>query len=245
MILLPETIKEFEVHALSEFPREAVGYIINDKYVPLENSAKTPNEHFRISPSAKRKALANGPAQALLHSHPYDKNVVTKWRHETPSSTDMESWVKGDIPWGIASTCGEGISEIVWLDSSYIAPLIGRDFIHGIYDCYSLVKDWYKLNMNVDLPIVPRGANWWHTGKDLYDEHFEAAGFTVIPFEEATVGDSVMMKVASPVVNHAAVITGPNEITHHLINRLSGIDSLNKWSRCIVRAVRYTGKTNA
>ncbi len=86
-----------------------------------------------------------------------------------------------------------------------------------------------------------RGMDWWDRGEDLYDQNFQAAGFIEIPMSEVTVGDCVLFKVRSPVTNHAAVITGENEILHHLFHRLSGHDSLSKWGRVINRAVRYRG----
>lgn len=234
-------LEDFTKHVISEFPKEACGFVIDDKYIPVPNSSATPLTSFRIDPLHRVKAEAMGKIQAVLHSHPYDKFNCGRWPAEWPTTHDMRSWMEDEIPWGIVSTCGEGISRLVWLDSSKTEPIVGREFIHGVNDCYSLIRDWFKLNKEVELPNFARGIEWWYDGKDLYDENFRQAGFIDIDLSQATIGDCVMMKVASPVTNHAAVIVGQNQIMHHLFNRLSGVDSLSKWNRCIVRAVRYVG----
>jgi cell wall-associated NlpC family hydrolase len=234
-------LKNFTKHVLQEFPNEACGLVINNKYVPVPNNAVDPAKTFAMDPLHLVKAKAMGDVQAVLHSHPYDKFQHNKWPVEWPSTSDMESWMGDDIPWGIVSTCGEGISPIVWLDESVTESIEGREFIHGVNDCYSIIRDWYKLNKGITLPNFARGIEWWYAGKDLYDENFKAAGFEEIELAKATVGDCVMMKAASNVTNHCAVIVGPNQILHHMFNRLSGVDQLSKWNRCIVRAVRYKG----
>ena len=239
MQIKPQALQDFTKHVLQDYPREACGLLVDDLYIPCPNSSPDPYKHFRIDPLHYVKASALGTVKAVLHSHPYDKFRSPQWPKEWPSGPDMECWMKSDVPWGIVSTDGEGISQPVWLDNSVIPPLEGREFIHGINDCYSLIRDWFKINKNITLPNFARGIEWWLAGKNLYDENFEQVGFYEIPIEEATIGDCVMMKAASPVTNHAAVIVGTNQIMHHLFNRLSGVDSLSKWNRCIVRAVRY------
>jgi cell wall-associated NlpC family hydrolase len=242
MNISPQALQDFTQHVLKDFPSEACGLIVDGNYTPCPNSAPDPSSDFVINPVHYVKASALGTVEAVLHSHPYDKNFDHRWPKEWPSTPDMQSWMKGTVPWGIAATCGEGLTQLVWLDEANPQPLMEREFIHGINDCYSLIRDWYRINKDITLPNFARGIEWWYAGQNLYEENFEKAGFYEINLEEATVGDCVMMKAAAPVTNHAAVIVGPNQILHHLFNRLSGIDSLSKWNRCIVRAVRYGGQ---
>jgi len=233
---------DFEKHAVSEYPKEAAGLIINGHYVPCTNIAPVPTENFQIAGAEMALLQATrGRAAAILHSHPYDKRMPPKYPAEWPSGHDMQQWMKGDIPWGIACTDGEGISQLVWLDESKPEPIDGREFIHGINDCYSLIRDWFKLEKNIILPNFARGMEWWNQKQDLYSENFEKAGFVEIDKKDATIGDCVLMKIVGPVIHHAAVITGPDEIRHHIIHRLSGTDSLRKWDRCADKYVRYKG----
>ena len=245
MQLSPEAHAAFSKHAASEWPRECVGFIVNETYIPIPNSSPDPSKSFLIDPVHWVKASLMGPVQAIVHSHPYDKTAMPMWPAEWPSTADMKQWMRGTTPWGIAACDGEGISQLVWLDEANPEPLEGREFIHGINDCYSLIRDWFRLNKQVTIPNFARGIEWWLRGEDLYSGNFQKAGFIEINPEDAVIGDCLMMKVASPVINHAAVITGNNEILHHLIKRLSGYDSMHKWSRFIVKTVRYTGEQSA
>lgn len=239
MMLSPQALADFERHVIAEYPKEACGLVVAGAYIPVRNAAEDPLTTFRIEPTAYVEAAQLGPIQAVLHSHPYHLSKPPKLPPEWPSTQDMRGWLANNIPWGICATDGSGISQLVWLDEDNPQPLIGREFIHGINDCYSLVRDYYRLELGITLLNQPRGMDWWDNGQNLYDENFERAGFYTVPPEEATVGDCVLMKVRSPVTNHAAVITGPNEILHHLFHRLSGKDSLSRWSKVINRVVRY------
>ncbi len=239
MILLAETLADFERHVLSEYPKEACGLVMANRYIPMLNAARDPLTQFRIEPTDYVQAAQLGPIQAVLHSHPYNLSKPPKHPPEWPSSHDLRGWMDNNIPWGICATDGSGISQLVWLDENNPQPLLGREFIHGINDCYSLIRDYYRLERGITLMNFARGMDWWDSGENLYDDNFERAGFYSVPFEEATVGDCVLMKIRSPVTNHAGVITGPNEILHHLFHRLSGKDSLSRWSKVINRVVRY------
>lgn len=240
MKLTPKTLAAFEADVLKRYPEEACGFIIKGRYVPMKNVAEDPLTTFRIDPKEYVKAAKRGIA-AVMHSHPYSMEFSTTYPPQWPSTADMKGWLNHGVPWGICATNGEGITEIVWLDDAHPAPLVGREFIHGVNDCYSVIRDWFRMERGIVLPNFARGMEWWERGEDLYDQNFEAAGFKTIPFEEASVGDCVLFRVASPVTNHAAVITGENEILHHLFHRQSGHDTLSKWTRVINRAVRYVG----
>lgn len=241
MELSNECLEAFKAHVLAVYPEEACGFVVDGGFVPITNTAETPLETFRIDPIDYVKASKLGTVQAVLHSHPYKIDSHPQWPVEWPSEADMSCWMAGDLPWGIVATEGEGISQIVWLDESVIEPLEGREFLHGVHDCYGIIRDWFRVNRNVTLMNCPRNMEWWYAGKDLYSENFERAGFKAIPLVEAEAGDVVLMQVRSPVVNHAAVVTGPNQIMHHLIHRLSGTDQLSKWERHITTALRYVG----
>lgn len=241
MKLSHDALEAFKSHVLFVYPEEACGFVIDGAFVPITNTAETPLTTFRIDPFEYLKASKSGEVQAVLHSHPYKIDDHREWPPEWPSEADMQSWMGGDLPWGIVATEGEGTSEMIWLDDSEIAPLEGREWVHGITDCYALIRDWFRVNRNVTLMNGARNMEWWYSGQDLYSGNFAKAGFVEIPFHDATEGDLVLMQIRSPVVNHAAVITGPNQIMHHLIKRLSGYDQLSKWERIIVKTIRYVG----
>jgi cell wall-associated NlpC family hydrolase len=243
MNLTAEAQAAFREHVLSEYPKEACGLIVQGEFVPSTNVAADPLTSFKIDPLLLVEHSGN--IEAVLHSHPYDIKTQHRWDPRWPSTADMQNWMLDTIPWGIVSTEGEGSSHFVWMDDSKWDPLEGREFVHGVNDCYSLVRDYFREVRDVVLPNYARGIEWWNNGQDLYSQNFAAAGFIQIDRNEVVPGDCCLFQVRSPVVNHAAVITGPDEILHHMFHRLSHKDSLRRWEKQIVRYVRYVPPTKA
>lgn len=146
------------------------------------------------------------------------------------------------MPWHIV-TWPNG--EWVYLEpTGYEAPLIGRHWSHGVLDCYSIIRDWYRLERGITLPDFERADEWWHKGQNLYVENFKAAGFTSVPMEELQPGDVLLMQVASRVSNHGAVYLGNNIMLHHLHRRLSCRAVFDGYYRkhCTM-VLRYGGST--
>jgi proteasome lid subunit RPN8/RPN11 len=246
MEVAQETLEAFRAHVLARYPEEACGVLVDGRFLPCQNVSDNPRLHFQIrSEEMVRIAMEVGPVQAILHSHPFDSRRPPKWPAHWPSHNDMAQWMKGSVPWGITGTEGENIDPLVWLDEGTIAPLEGREFVHGVWDCYATVRDWYRVEKGLTIPNFPRGMDWWDRGANHYEENFERAGFKEIHRDEVDVGDAMLIRVRAPVPNHAAVITGNNQILHHLFHRLSGFDRFDRWERFAAKFVRYTGAPNA
>jgi cell wall-associated NlpC family hydrolase len=49
-----------------------------------------------------------------------------------------------------------------------MAPLVGRQFAHGVLDCYSLVRDFHARELGIPLSEYERQDDWWSHGQDLY-----------------------------------------------------------------------------
>lgn len=113
--------------------------------------------------------------------------------------------------------------------SGWQAPLIGRPFHHGVLDCYTLIVDYYAQTLNIALPDFRRPDRWWDAGGDLYRENFAAAGFSPVQMSALRPHDVILMTVASPVPNHAAIYLGDQVMLHHVQNRLSSRDMYGGW----------------
>ena len=119
--------------------------------------------------------------------------------------------------------------------------LVGREWSHGVLDCYALVRDWYQLERGVDLPNFARFDDWWKRGENLYIENFARAGFAPVDASDLQAGDCFLMQVASSVPNHAAVYLGDGLILHHLQGRLSSRDVYGGyWQKVTTHILRYT-----
>jgi cell wall-associated NlpC family hydrolase len=101
-------------------------------------------------------------------------------------------------------------------------PLIGRSFSHGVLDCYTLVKDYYKRELNIELQNYFHQNDWWEKGENLYVDNFKDQGFIEINDKnDIQKYDAFLIKLLSSVSNHAAIYIGGDTILHHVYGRLS------------------------
>lgn len=223
MILHPQVIDDAKQHALREFPKESCGLVVGERYIPCFNYAADPEKHFVIAPE---DYISAGELTAVLHSHPMGP--------AHPSHSDMQGQVDTNVPWGIILTDGERAGDpIMWGDGLPIPDLLGRPFVHGINDCYSLVRDYYRTEHNLLLPNVPREDAWWTVGENLYMDQFTQHGFYKIAQSEVKPGDGFLCKIRSDVPNHAGIYIGNDLILHHLPNRLSRREPAGLWARAV------------
>ena len=103
-------------------------------------------------------------------------------------------------------------------------PYVGREFVHGVVDCYTLVRDWYAREYSIELRDYHRRDQWWDHGENLYVENFEKEGFYKISVGDVQRGDLILMNLVSPVPNHAAIYMGDQQVLHHVQGRLSSRD---------------------
>lgn len=201
-------------HALQEYPREACGLAViikgRERYWPCRNLA-TDGDQFIMDPEDYAAADEAGDIVAVVHSHP-DAPAE-------PSPADRMACEATATPWHIVSVPSGQWATL--LPVGYQAPLVGREYRHGVQDCYTLVSDWYA-QAGLLLPNFQRDDGWWDNGQNLYVDNFEACGFREIAADDLQYGDALLIAVSSPVPNHAAVFIGDNLIIHHAHNRLSG-----------------------
>ncbi len=230
-------LEDFKVHATESFPCECVGYVKDDQYVRLENTHPQPESNFRISLAT----LITVNPEIVLHSHPHHGQPNSSW----PSLSDLKCFYsKPEWKWGIISTDGEEYGQFVLFDDKNPTNLIGREYIWGIQDCYSLIRDWYKIEMGITLKNYPRDYNsHQHGNANYYESNFADAGFYEVPINDIKIGDVLLLSINSHSVNHAAIVSGNDEIMHHWLNRLSAKDSLSKWLRATSKVVRYGTKS--
>lgn len=204
-------------HAADEYPRECCGLVIvfkgRQQYRPCRNIA-VGTDQFAMHPEDYVSADQAGEIVAVVHSHP---NIPAR-----PSQADLVACEATGLPWFILSW-PVGTWEEVY-PTGYVAPLVGRQWSHGVLDCYSIIRDWYAQERGITLPDFERHDEWWLRGENLYEKNFAKAGFHPINRDELSAGDVILMQVGSPVANHGAIYLGDGLILHHVQNRLSTRD---------------------
>ena len=188
---------------------ECCGFVIDNKmYIPCKNVSDDPKNYFEISPDDWVNAENQGVITAIVHSHPYGFPILSEADQIFQQQTAVDWWL----------VCDNQIHKF-----RYMQPLIGREFQHGITDCYTLFRDAYHL-CGFDFPNFKREDDWWDNGQNLYLDNMESNGFRQVSISGLQEGDVILFSLNSKAVNHAAVYIGNNLILHHLPKRLSKRD---------------------
>ena len=222
-------------HAKVEDPKESVGLLLNvkgkERYYPCNNLSMTSYQCFILDPIDYVKADSVGEITGIVHSHP-----VTP---PTPSQADLISCENSNLPWHIVNPKTEqwGYCE----PSGYKAPLLGREWVWGITDCWSLVVDWYKEEKNIELLDYQRPAKVEDFLADpVFEKYLPSRGFRLLtPNEELINGDVLAMSIFGQGLNHVAIFLD-GDVLHHLADRLSCKEPYSPWLlKCTGGRYRY------
>jgi hypothetical protein len=106
-------------------------------------------------------------------------------------------------------------------------PYINRPFIHGLFDCYTLLQDWMYREKNVKLPFnINRPWEWWGNQQSLYLSHAKDFGFLPVS-GSAQHGDVMIFALGSTIANHCAIYTEDNIVLHHRGAKFSCFEKLS------------------
>ena len=223
------------VHAKKQDPKEAVGIVLNIrgklKYYPCRNLALTDHQCFILDPEDYIRADNIGEITAIFHSHPINP--------PTPSQADKVSCEDSNLPWYIVNPRTEQWSYLE--PSGYKPPLLGRQWVWGITDCWSLVRDWYKETKNIELrdwerPLTPQEFN----DKPMFEDCAWRTNFRELRSNEKLEnGDVLLMSIMYPTLNHVALFF-EGDVIHHLTDRLSCREPYSEWLlKCTGKRYRY------
>ena len=227
-------------HAIECAPRESCGLVVivrgKERYWPCQNIA-VDDADFWINPADYLAASQTGSIVGVIHSHPDS--------FPQPTPADLASCEKWGLPWHIVSPHLDA-PHGHWHSfqpSGFRAPLIGREWVWGIHDCWTLVRDWYA-DHGIALPDFERPNDPEDFVKTpLFESLFPEAGFSEVPRSEAMPGDAVLMSFYSKGLNHVGVLDKNYRLLHHVQGRLSSLDlygeGLQKATGKIVRHLDY------
>lgn len=204
-------------HAKAEYPKECCGLIVQNMfdgeldYIQLPNIAHDPYNHFEIDPQDYLRLSELGEITAIVHSHPNGTVELSEFDKIQMGLHDMD-WV----------ICGIGkdlLNNDFYFDVqshkaiSHNAPLLGREYVHGWQDCYTLVKDYFKRELNIELPNFERVEDWWEdeNAEPLYQNNFAKAGFVVV--DDLQTHDVILCRVGRTFhINHALIFLGDYQL---------------------------------
>lgn len=221
---------------LKSRPYEMCGVVYADKdtgevmFKECANVHPDPKNYFRIhARTIASFSIAGHTILAYVHSHPNGTS-----RPSPEDTVEMNIQKRPYIIVGCESKTVE-----MWQPTT--APLVGREYVHGKQDCYTIVRDYYQRECGIILPDFERNDRWWEDadGPALYSENFAAAGFCEISPSQLRKHD-VMLCYWSQTqhVNHAMIyladdphlvsedvqdVVGSRLFLHHPYNGISTI----------------------
>jgi len=229
--VLSKIDKEILSYCLDKYPEEACGILLNKKghlvWVPCDNVAEDKESNFVLDSTQYLQAHFQGDIHSIVHSH---TNSSSKLSEADKKASDFLK-----IPYTVYSVPDGEKTTYHPPDSN---NLLGRTYEFGVQDCWILVRDYYKQEYNITLPLLDFEDDWWMKGLNYFDDYFTDFGF--VEAESPEKGDVILFSVRSTVPNHCGVYLGEGLFMHHAENRLSCRESLYPfWVKQITRYSRY------
>lgn len=221
---------ELRSYAHSRPDEEVCGIIAGGKFFPCSNIHSSPSENFGISAKDYAKAEKLG-IEAIFHSHTEFNNKF--------SSHDIASCKTINLPWVMYCI---GTNSWHEMDPTGNAPYLERPWIYGLYDCYGLVRDYFKREYNIALGDYERGEEfeWKSSEWRMFEKNFAAQGFAEV--DKPRQGDVLLMQLQADFPNHVGIIHDPdrNIFYQHLLDRLSEANIYGGyWQKCTAKILRH------
>lgn len=245
-----ELLKSMDIAAIEAHPNEACGLIVNvgKKAILMvcKNTSPEPTSQFVIDPQDYAKAEDLGEITGIWHSHT-DAPA-------TPSAADKAGCEASELPWLITSIYKNDeeiriCPPLLLEPSEFEMDYIGRPYIFGIFDCYSLVRDFYKRELGIEMKSFHdrRVDHWWQKGLDYFTDCANNEGgakdFIEILDGSYIDKDILLFNINSEVPNHIAIYMENDTILHHMQSRLSRRESYGiSWSKHKTKHYRHISK---
>lgn len=241
---------QITAHAIASYPKECCGVLTKNAYIPCENVASDPFHFFEIDGECFLELAQSHDIVAIVHSHPDGEPELSE-----PDRTQMALHGYDWLVVSVGKTDKWQVKMKMHAYSDMPVPLLGRDYHHGVQDCYSLVRDYYKRELELDLPDFARVDDWWEDEhhEPLYQNNFEKAGFVAV--DDLQKHDVILCRVGrTHHINHALIYlddgklqsentpdcVGNGLILHHPHGRLSVREMYGEgWQKRTALIVRH------
>jgi len=203
--LLPIQVHKIKEHAKECFPNEMCGILTSDDFISCENSADAPETNFKISATILAEQT---DIIAIVHSHILDNKKPELLDTRTPSISDLVGQRKSGVPWLIVSTDGISVTPTLEIPRDRTKAYVGRPFIWFVYDCYTLVQDYYYNELDIDLPDHKEDIEFPKLRRldGLFDSYIEEYGFVEhTDITDMKNGDLLLLDNAGSKRNHLGI----------------------------------------
>lgn len=226
-------------HIIGNYPNESCGFILeDDSLVFCNNISETPEKHFKIAP--KEFVGYAGKIKYIFHSHCVDSRRASIFDARTPSLKDMEGQIASGVSWLIFATEGWVLTEPVEIPRIPSQNYIDRPFIWFVNDCYTLVQDYYKFELGIELKdYVLHDYTQVRKTDNIFDEFITEYGFTdVKDLNDLQNGDLFIVDNSGFRDNHLGIYHNGKMLHQGL---LSCEEPFEKYLGGIKRRLKYVG----
>ena len=235
-----EQVDAIQVHTLACYPEEMCGGVTKDSFIPFTNASEDKLKSFSIT---ALELLQAGELTAIIHSHCRDSRVPEVFDTRTPSLADIIGQKESGLPWLIV--CTEGISVTIPLEfpRESSSDYIGRPFIWFVNDCYSLVQDYYKHELGIELPNHKANVDFCDLSISghLFDDYIVEYGFEEwYNTETLENGNLLVLDYGGKSQNHLGIYHNGNVIHQGM---LSVEVPLSTFSHRVHKVLKYVGKS--
>ena len=229
--------ESFIKYAKEQAPEEACGLLAiikgKETFWPCKNLAEGKFEFFVLDPDDWAECEDTGEVIGVIHSHPVGA--------ATPSDTDRAACEHLGFPYYIYSIeydHWESFEPTGWKAPS----LIGRKWVWGKYDCWSIISDWFLETKNIKLKEWKRPKRI----KDFIENPLFEKGLPITGFKKQEsnknieMGDVLLFEAEKKSLSHVALYLGDMTILNHSIRSLSCREPYNlRYQQALRGVYRY------
>lgn len=227
----PEQISQMLAVAAASPAAEVCGLLLDSGRIwPARNIAAAPADQFELDPVDYAAAQQLGRVVGIWHSHPVSS--------AEPSMLDRAMCERTALPWHIVSPYTGDYRYIA--PSGWQAPYEGRPYVYGVFDCWELVRDWYRQELGHELPRLDNAPDGWWRTQDLVPALCQQSGLQPVTGDWQR-GDVLLCRcdMSSAGADHAAIWMGDNQLLHQLREQQSRVDLFSRyWQRAVIKAMR-------
>jgi proteasome lid subunit RPN8/RPN11 len=224
-------------HALGMMPNEACGFIYTNNntihVLPCKNISPEPTEAFEIAEEDYIRCTHLGEVVGIYHSH----SEGTAFSEE-----DIERAEEWALPYFLYAI-KEGEFR-VYYPKEYTPSYLGRPFIWGHNDCYTIVREYYRRELNIALGDYDCDESFENSERQDILIGLEKEGFIMsTDFTNIEIGDVLLFQFSKVYPQHVGIYMGGNRFLHQPLKGQSRIEQIDGiWAQNLKAVLRHKSR---